>query len=132
MRLFIRICNFQSAFTRKNVATYSNTNDIVVLCTLEQFPPLSAQNHCNHNGQSEERKISQRANQDLKTSKLPEARENAGDQVVIGFSFVSDWSRERREFSKPITERSKAKPMQSEITFNTQLKLTQRSGLCSA
>ena len=58
-----------------------------------------------------------------KTSKLPEARENAGDQVVIGFSFVSDWSRERREFSKPITERSKAKPMQSEITFNTQLKL---------
>ena len=24
---------------------------------------------------------------DVKTSKLPEARENAGDQVVIGFSY---------------------------------------------
>ena len=27
----------------------------------------------------------------VKTSKLPEARENAGDQVVIGFSFEYDW-----------------------------------------
>ena len=28
-----------------------------------------------------------------KTSKLPEARENADDQVMIGFSFASDWLR---------------------------------------
>ena len=28
-----------------------------------------------------------------------------------------------REFSKPITERSEAKPMQSRITFDTQLKI---------
>ena len=36
-------------------------------------------------------------------SKLPEARENAGDQVVIGFNFESDWLRGRREFCGPIT-----------------------------
>ena len=27
----------------------------------------------------------------MKTTKLPKARENAGDQVVIGVSFASDW-----------------------------------------
>ena len=48
-----------------------------------------------------------------KTIELPKARENAGDQVVIGFSFVSDWLREWCEFSGPITERSKAKPVLS-------------------
>ena len=30
---------------------------------------------------------------EVKTSKLPEARENAGVQVTNGFSFESDWSR---------------------------------------
>ena len=30
---------------------------------------------------------------EVKTSKLPEARENAGVQVANGFSFESDWSR---------------------------------------
>ena len=54
----------------------------------------------NDNGQSE---------LTVKTSKLRKARENAGDQVTIGFSFASDWSRERRECSEPITARSKAK-----------------------
>ena len=29
-----------------------------------------------------------------KTSELSKARENAGDQVAIGFSFESDWLRE--------------------------------------
>ena len=48
-----------------------------------------------------------------------QARENASDQVAIGFSFASDWLRGRREFSRPITERSKEKPMQSRITFDT-------------
>ena len=39
----------------------------------------------------------------VKPTKLTKARENAGNQVVIGFSFVSDWLREWREFSGPIT-----------------------------
>ena len=43
-----------------------------------------------------------------KTTKHPETRENVGDQVVIGFSFESDWLKEWCEFSGPITERSKA------------------------
>ena len=51
------------------------------------------------------------------------ARENAGDQVMIGFSFASDWLTKWREYSGPITERSKAKPRQSQITFDSQLKL---------
>ena len=42
-------------------------------------------------------------------SKKSNVRENAGDQVVIGCSFVSDWLREWREFSGPITERSEVK-----------------------
>ena len=44
------------------------------------------------------------------------------DQVTTGFSFASDWLRGWREYSYPITERSKAKPMQYWITFHTQLK----------
>ena len=38
----------------------------------------------------------------VKTTKLPKARENAGNQVTIGFIYASDWSRWRREFSRPI------------------------------
>ena len=52
-----------------------------------------------------------------KITKLPKARENAGDQVVISVSFASDWLRKWRKFSRPITEQSKAK---SRITFGTQ------------
>ena len=52
-------------------------------------------------------------------TQLPKTRENAGDQVMI----ASDWSIGWREFSGPITKRSKAKPMQSQITFDTQLKI---------
>ena len=33
-----------------------------------------------------------------KTGKLPKARENASEQVVIGLSFASDWLEEWREF----------------------------------
>ena len=51
-----------------------------------------------------------------KTSKLLEARENACDQVAIGFSFESDWWREWCEFSGPITKRSKAKPIDNGFT----------------
>ena len=35
---------------------------------------------------------------------MPKARENATDQVVIGFSFASDWLRKCQEVSAPITE----------------------------
>ena len=41
-----------------------------------------------------------------------QARENACDQVAIGFGFASDWLRRWREFFKPIIEHSKAKPKQ--------------------
>ena len=40
-----------------------------------------------------------RANENSsKTKKLPTARENAGDQVLIDSSFASDWLGEWREF----------------------------------
>ena len=41
----------------------------------------------------------------------PQARENATDQVANDFSFVSDWLSKWHEFSRPITERSKEKPI---------------------
>ena len=34
----------------------------------------------------------------VKPTKLSNARENAGNQVVIGFSIASDWLRKWREF----------------------------------
>ena len=57
----------------------------------------------------------------VETANLLKARENASDQVVFGFSFTFDWLRLWREFSGPITQRSKAKPKQYNITFDTQL-----------
>ena len=51
------------------------------------------------------------------------ARENECARVTIGFGFTSDWLRKWREFFKPITERSNAKPKQTRITFNTQVKI---------
>ena len=42
-----------------------------------------------------------------------------GGRVVIGFSFASDWLREWRKISGPITERSEAKLKQSRVTYNT-------------
>ena len=38
----------------------------------------------------------------------------------IGIRFASDWLREWREFSGPITERGEAKTKESRITFDTQ------------
>ena len=46
-----------------------------------------------------------------------QARENACERDTIGFSFVSHWSRNWREFFWPITERSKAKPKQTRNYF---------------
>ena len=52
-------------------------------------------------------------------SKVPEARENPGDQVAVGFSFVSDWLRKWRELSGPIIKQSEATIMQYCMTFDT-------------
>ena len=56
-------------------------------------------------------------------SHADQARENASDLVALGVSFASDLLGRWRQFSRPITERRKAKPMQSRITFDTQLKI---------
>ena len=58
----------------------------------------------------------------VKPTKLPKARENAGLQDMVAFFFASDWLKDWWQFSGPITERSKAKPVKSQITFDTQLK----------
>ena len=52
---------------------------------------------------------------------MAKARENAGNQVVRAFCFESDWLREWCEFLLDQSQRSKAKPMQSPITFDTYL-----------
>ena len=41
---------------------------------------------------------------EVKTSKQPEAREEATEKVAVGFHFASDWSNVWREISKLITE----------------------------
>ena len=79
-------------------------------------------NQSKYIGESEER---EKSNEDLKikTGKLSKRGKNSGDQVVIGVSFGSDYRRDWCEFSRPITERSKSKPIQSgRITFDNQLK----------
>ena len=57
------------------------------------------------------------------TSKLPKAWENSGDEVVIGFSFASDWSSKWCVISGPITEQRKAKTNAIPITFPTVSKI---------
>ena len=59
----------------------------------------------------------------IRTCKLLNARENVGIQVKIGFSRASDWLGGWREFSRPITERSNAKPKHPEFTFDTHFKI---------
>ena len=49
---------------------------------------------------------------------MPKTQKNMGDQVVIDFSFASDWFREWWEFSRPITGQRKLKPMQSQSSFD--------------
>ena len=59
----------------------------------------------------------------VKKNKLSIGRENAGDQVMIGFSFASDWLSEWWRFSGPITEHCyQVKPKQSRVAFDTRLK----------
>ena len=54
---------------------------------------------------------------------MPKARENAGNQVVTAFCFESDWLREWCEFLLDQSQRSKAKPMQSQMTSDTYLRI---------
>lgn len=56
-----------------------------------------------HNGQTEERRMSTES----KTYQLPKSWENTSDQVMIGFTFVSDWLRKCWKVSGPITEGKK-------------------------
>ena len=42
-------------------------------------------------------------------SNLPEARENATDQVATDFSFASDWLKRQGEISRPIPEHDEVK-----------------------
>ena len=72
-------------------------------------------------GQSEERKIPLTANENSKENRLNCLK--CGKTRVIWFIFASDWSREWRKFSGPITEQSTAKIKQSRVTFNTRLKI---------
>ncbi len=51
-----------------------------------------------------------------------EARENVRERVMIGFGFSSDWLRKWRKIFEPITKRSNAKPKQTQLTFDTQVK----------
>ena len=44
---------------------------------------------------------------EVKPSKLLGERENARNQVAVGFGFASIWFRDWREFSRSITERSR-------------------------
>ena len=65
----------------------------------------------------------------VETANFLRARENASNQVVFGFSFTFDWLRLWREFSGPLTQRSKAKPKQYNITFDTQLETALTKGI---
>ena len=50
------------------------------------------------------------------------ALENASDRVVTGFDAAFDWLKGWPEFSRPITARGKAEPLQSLITFLASIK----------
>ena len=51
-----------------------------------------------------------------------QARESACEQVAIGLSFTSDWSRKERKIFLPMTKRSKAKPKQDTNYFRRSIK----------
>ena len=51
------------------------------------------------------------------TSNKRQARENAYEQVTIGFGLTSHWSRKCSELFYPIRERSKAKPKPTQHYF---------------
>lgn len=58
----------------------------------------------------------------FKTSKLQKARENVDNRDAIGI-FASDWLRRGVSFLDQ-SQRRKAKPMKSSITFDSRLKIS--------
>ena len=74
--------------------------------------------------------IAKDAKQPIGQSKLEEttclrhkARENLHLEATDCFGFSFDWLRKWREFFKPITKLSYAKPNQTRITFDFQVKM---------
>ena len=59
------------------------------------------------------------ADQNKTNTQTPCSAGNAGYHVAIDFSFTFDWLRDWREFSRSVTDRSEAKPIQPWITFDT-------------
>ena len=73
-----------------------------------------------YNSQSEHRILfKEPIRNESKYKRMPEARETL---VTIGFSFESDWLRKWREYFGPVTERSEAKPKQSQIYLRHWIK----------
>ena len=56
------------------------------------------------------------------TCNRSKARENRRVQVAIGFGF--HWLKKWREFYWPITERSNAKPTQTQVTFDADARFS--------
>lgn len=54
-----------------------------------------------------------------------------GEIFKMLLTLASDWLRKWHEFPGPITGPCKAKPLQSQITFNSQLKSTLTKWMCS-
>ena len=79
-------------------------------------------NQSNHIGQSQRTQTIKGTNHNSKHVADAKVRENVRERVTIGFGFASDWPRKWREFLKPITKRSDAKPNQTRITFGSQMK----------
>lgn len=81
---------------------------------------LRGQNQRNGNGQSQRRKYYNKPIRTQSTNK--QVTKRAGKRMWPSrdmFYFASDWQRERRGFSWPITEWINEQPMQYWITFNT-------------
>ena len=58
---------------------------------------------------------------EVNTYSRRQERENACEQVTIGFGFTSDWLKRWRENFYPITKRSNAKPKQSRNYFRNSI-----------
>lgn len=85
------------------------------------------QNQSYHNNQLEQGKISQEVNEkekQIRVNRVLKAQTNEGKKDEIGVSFESDCLREWHELSGPLTKPIKAKPMQSQTTFDKHLKIT--------
>ena len=84
--------------------TQSDAVDRMLQIVIESAFRLSAveRNQSNHNGQSEQRKMSR----DSSNHKRLQARENASDPVAIGYNLAYDWSRDWHKCSGLIIRRS--------------------------